>query len=297
MFKNLQLYRLPAPWNMTADKLSAQLERKKFQPGGAMDMQSSGWVSPRDGSFVHAAENQWLIALCMEQKILPSAVINQVTKERAAKIEEQQGHRPGRKEMKEIKERVIEELIPRAFSTRKTVMIWIDPKNGWLAVDVASPSKAEAVLDALRKALDDLPLSLVRTNASPASAMASWLTDNEAPAGFTVDRDCELRASSEEKATVRYAHHPLDAKDVRQHISDGKQPTRLAMTWNDRLSFVLTDSMQVKRLAFLDIVLEEEEEAETAEEQFDASFAIMAGELGRFLPDLVEALGGEGQEE
>ena len=297
MFKNLQLYRLPAPWNMTADRLGAQLERKHFQPCGAMDMQSSGWVSPRDGSFVHAVENQWLITLCVEQKILPGAVVNQAVKERAAEIEEQQGSKPGHKQMKEIKELVIEELIPRAFSTRKTVMIWIDPKNGWLAVDTSSQSKAEAALDVLRKALDDLPLSLLRTNTSPASAMASWLVGNEAPAGFSVDRDCELRACSEEKATVRYAHHPLDAKDVRQHISDGKQPTRLAMTWNDRLSFVLTDALQVKRLAFLDVVLEEaEEQAETVEEQFDASFAIMTGELSRFLPDMVETLGGEVQE-
>lgn len=126
--------------------------------------------------------------------------------------------------------------------------------------------------------------------------MASWLIGNEAPDGFSVDQDCELRAITEEKATVRYAHHPLDAKDVRQHISDGKQPTRLAMTWNDRLSFVLTDALQVKRLAFLDVVLEEAEEAETEDEQFDANFAIMTGELSRFLPDLVEALGGEVQE-
>lgn len=296
MFKNLQLYRLPAPWNMTANQLGAQLERKQFRPCGAMDMQSSGWMSPRDGLFVHAVENQWLITLCVEQKILPASVVNQVVKERATEAEEQQGSKPGRKQMKEIKERVIEELIPRAFSTRKMVMIWIDPKNGWLAVDTSSQSKAEAALDVLRKALDDLPLSLVRTNVAPASAMASWLIGNEAPDGFSVDQDCELRAITEEKATVRYAHHPLDAKDVRQHISDGKQPTRLAMTWNDRLSFVLTEALQVKRLAFLDIVLEEAEQTETADEQFDANFAIMAGELSRFLPDLIETLGGEVQE-
>lgn len=296
MFKNLQLYRLPAPWDMTADRLGAQMERKKFQPCGAMDMRSNGWMSPcNDGSFVHAAENHWLLTLCTEQKILPGSVINQAVKKKAAEVEKQQGRRPGRKEMKEIKERVIEELLPRAFSARKTIMIWIDPKNGWLAIDTSSPKKAEEVLDALRKTLDDLPLSLARTNIAPATAMASWLV-GEAPDGFSVDRDCELRASDEEKATVRYARHTLDAKDVREHISEGKLPAHLAMTWNDRLSFVLTDTLQVKRLAFLDVVLEDAEEAETAEEQFNANFAIMTGELSSLLPDLVEALGGEVQE-
>jgi recombination associated protein RdgC len=47
-------------------------------------------------------------------------------------------------------------------------------------------------------------------------------------------------------------------------------------------------------LAFLDILKEQSEQnAEAAEEQFDADFAIMTGELARFLPDLIAALGGE----
>jgi len=126
--------------------------------------------------------------------------------------------------------------------------------------------------------------------------MTGWLAANEAPAGFTIDRDCELRAPGEEKATIRYVRHPLEAEEIRGHIAAGKQATRLAMTWNDKISFVLHENLQVKRLAFLDILKEEaEQQAETADEQFDADFAIMAGELSRFLPCLIEVLGGEGE--
>jgi len=93
---------------------------------------------------------------------------------------------------------------------------------------------------------------------------------------------------------VRYVRHPLESAEIREHIEAGKQVTKLAMTWNDRISFVLNENMQVKRLAFLDLLKEEsEQQAETADEQFEADFAIMSGELARFLPDLVEALGGE----
>lgn len=294
-FKNLQLYRLAAGWDISPARLAEQLARHPFQSCGSLDMQSRGWVSPRgDDSLVHALGGQMLIAFGAEQKLLPASIINQFTKDRAAEIEEQQGYKPGRKQMREIRENVTDELLPRAFSRRRTTFVWIDPANGWLAIDAANAAKADEVLELLRKSIDDLPLSLPKTSLSPVTAMTGWLASGEAPAGFTIDRDCELRASGEEKATVRYSKHALDADEIRQHIAADKLATRLALTWNDRISFVLTEPLQVKRLAFLDIVQEEaESQADTVEEQFDADFALMTGELSHFLPDLVHALGGE----
>ncbi len=297
-FKNLQIYRLPATWGITADRLAEQLSRHPFQPCSSLDMQSRGWISPRDdGSLVFSLNRQMLIGLGVEQKLLPASVVNQFAKDRVAEIEEQQGYRPGRKQVREIKERITEELLPRAFGRRRTTFAWIDPVNGWLVLDAANAAKAEEVLELLRKSVDDLPLSLVRTQRSPVSAMTEWLASGDAPSGFTIDRDCELRATGEEQATVRYARHALDAEEIRRHIAAGKQATRLALTWNDRISFVLTEQLEVKRLAFLDLIKEEaESQAETADEQFDADFALMTGELARFLPDLLSALGGESAE-
>jgi len=266
-----------------------------FQPCGNLDMEQRGWMPPTEnGELVHVVGGHWMIALCVERKLLPSSVINQALQELVKKIEAQQGSRVGRKQKKELKEKVIEDLLPRAFTTRSTIRTWIDPKNGWFAVDSTSAAKAEVVIETLRRTLDDLPLSLLKTPASPAAVMASWLSDGDAPDGFTIDRDCELRANAEEKSSVRYTHHPLEGDEIRGHLTEGKMPTRLAMTWDDRLSFVLTDKMEIKRLAFLDVVMESvDEQAETAEDVFDADFTIMGGELTRFLPDLVDALGGE----
>lgn len=41
------------------------------------------------------------------------------------------------------------------------------------------------------------------------------------------------------------------------HIAAGKRDTILGATWNDRISFVLTEQLQIKRLEFLEIVNEE----------------------------------------
>ncbi len=294
-FKNLQIYRL-RDCAISPDKLEDALAGMAFRPCGNMDMQSRGWLPPRGegGALVHVLKDQMLIALGVEQKLLPSAVINQYAQERAEEIEEQQGYKPGRKQLREIRERVAEELLPRAFARRRKTYAWIDPVGGWLVIDAASPAKADELVEALLKCSPDITPALVRTQLSPMTAMTGWLAANEAPAGFSIDRDCELLAPGEEKSLVRYVRHPLEAGEIRDHIEAGKQVTKLAMTWNDRISFVLNENMQVKRLAFLDLLKEEsEQQAETADEQFDADFAIMSGELARFLPDLVEALGGE----
>ena len=259
---------------------------------------SRGWVSPRkDGALIYSNNRQWLIALAVEQRLLPSSVVNETAQERAEQITDQQGYPPGRKQMKEIKERVTEELMPRAFTRKRSTFVWIDPTNGWFVVDAGSPAKAEEVIEHLRHCLDEFPLKALHTQLSPQSAMADWLAGGDAPAGFTVDRDCELKSVAEEKAAVRYVRHPLGDEvgaEIKAHLAAGKLPTRLALTWDDRISFVLTEKREIKRLAVLDLLKEEaEKSAEHADEQFDADFALMTGELVRFLPQLIEALGGE----
>lgn len=293
-FKNLQIYRLPAPWAMTAATLEQKLSAQPFRPCPSNELQSRGWRSPRgDEALVYNSNRQWLIALQSEQRLLPASVVRQMADEKAAEIEHQQGFAPGRKQMREIRDQVTLELMPRAFTRRATTWVWIDPQNGWLAVDASSQGRAEEVLELLRRCLGDLPATLINTEQSPTAAMTAWLASQEIPAGFSIDRDCELKDAGEDSPVVRYVRHALDGDDVARHIAAGKSATRLAMTWNDRVSFVLSERMEIKRLQFLDVVREGAADAATADEQFDADWALMTGELQQLLPDLLAALGGE----
>ena len=292
-FKNLQIYRLQAM--LVTAELAEQLARGEFVKCQSNQPMSRGWVPPRnDSGLTYSLNGQMLIALKVQEKLLPASVIAEAAQERANDIAEEQGYPPGRKQMKEIKERVVEELMPRAFTRSRTTFAWIDPINGWFVVDASSQSKAEEVIEHLRHCLDNFPLKPFHTQLSPVSAMADWLAGGDAPDGFTIDRDVELQAVDEEKAKVSYKRHPLEEEQVKSHLAAGKLPTRLALTWDDRISFVLTEKLEIKRLAFLDLLKERaEENAKHAEEQFDADFALITGELARFLPKLTEALGGE----
>ncbi len=295
-FKNLQIYRLPQNWAMTAETLEEQLARRRFVPCGGQDQETRGWVSPMGDDFlVHRVAGNWLISLGVEQRLLPSSVVKQEAEDRAEDIAAQQGYKPGRKQMKELREQIMQEFLPRAFTRRRKMFAWIDPEGGWLCIDAPSQARAEDMLELLRQTLDVLPVTLLRTERSPSSAMADWLAGHEAPAGFSIDQDCELRSVTEEKAVVRYVRHTLEGDEVRGHLESGKMPTRLALTFDDRVSFVLTEKLEIKRLDFLDVVKEKAEEsgAEDARALFDAEFSLMAGELKLLLPAVIEALGGE----
>lgn len=293
-FKNLQIFQLTSPWTLGADELDALLATQAFQPCSSMELLSRGWAPPRDnGGLVHTVNRQMLLRFCTEKKLLPASVINQVTKVKLADIEEQQGYKPGKKQRKEVKEQVIDELLPRAFAITGNIHVWIDPVHGWVVIDASSPTKTDDVFTSLLKAIPSLPIAALKVLRAPGEAMTHWLDSDEAPAGFTVDQDTELTSTGENKSTVRYVKHTLEADDIRRHIKGGKRCTKLALTWNDRISFVLTDALAVKRVAALDVLKENAGgTSKDEDERFDTDFALMTGEVDRLMSNLVESLGG-----
>jgi len=294
-FKNLKVFRLAPSWSLSVDTLESALEKHAFRPGSSLEMQRLGWVPPvENGGLVHALSGQLLLSLRVEKKLLPATVINQVARAKAQDIEEQQGYKPGRKQMKEIKERVTEELLPKAFAVYRDTRVWIDTKNHWLVVDAAATAKSDEVLGMLAKAIDPFPVLHLHVEQSPSSAMTNWLIQDEPPSGFSVDQDTELRSTSESRAAVRYVRQSIEIDDVRKHVQAGKQCTRLALTWADRVSFVLTEGLDIKRVAPLDVLQESQgTSAMNDAERFDSDMTLMTSELGRLIDALVDALGGE----
>jgi recombination associated protein RdgC len=198
--------------------------------------------------------------------------------------------------MRDLKLRVTEELRARALTRRRVTRAWIDPTGGWCVVDSASLGRAEEAIEALRDTLGSFAVQFLETHRTPHTSMAAWLGHGDAPGPFTIDQDLELQTADKSKSIIRYTRHPLDGAEIRAHLSAGKYPTRLGLTWSDRISFVLTEKLQIKRVEFLELSrdVEGEEGSEVdAAEKFDIDLAVMTGELARLLGDLVQAFGGE----
>ena len=298
MFKNAIVYRIGPAWATTLAEVETALAAQRFVPCGASQPQSLGWVEPRgtaNGTLVESVAGQWLLRLAVETRLLPGAVVKRRVDEIAQRIERETGRKPGRKQTKEIRDEAVQQLLPQAFTKQTGVSMWLSPDARLLLIDAGSQARADAAVSLLTKALPGFDVALLQTAESAATAMAQWLLAGEAPGGFSIDRECELKAADEMKSVVRYARHALDIDEVRAHISaGGKRPTRLALTWQGRVSFTLTETMTLRKIGFVDGVFEgRAAPADRAEDAFDADAAIATGELGRLLPDLVDALGGE----
>ncbi|MCF6239575.1 MAG: recombination-associated protein RdgC [Candidatus Marinimicrobia bacterium] len=297
-FKNLRLYLLTKPFTLSAEALHDQLATKEFHPCGNISPFSYGWVSPlgKHGELLtHAANGYIMLCAQREEKVLPASVVREYVTEKVTAIEEEQARTVRRKERDQIKDEVLLDLLPRAFSRSTRTFAYLAPKDGWLVVDAASASQAEDLVSLLRESLGGLSAVLPSVNNSPAQALTQWLSNQAAPTGFVIEDQCELRDPKQEGGVVRCTRQDLAAEEVMSHLTAGKQVAKLALEWNERLSCILADDLTIQRLRFLDVIQEAAQEVEADDEAglFDADFALMTLELARFIPALLEVFGGE----
>lgn len=294
-FRQLSFYRLSAENRTDPADLADALEKRPFQPCSGLDWFSEGWVPPAAHLPVpaHSVRGSTMIALRREDKVLPAAVIRDFLDARIAEIEDKEARKVGRKEKLALKEQITDDLLPRAFTRSSRLTAYLDNERGWLMVDTGTASRAEALISALREALPPFPAALPRTTLAPHTAMTDWVAAGEAPPGFELDAECELKDPTENGAVIRVSRMDLTSDEIRQHLASGKQVTRVGLIWQERIRFVLTDTLQLKRLQFLDVLQEEASQAgDDRETLFEATLLLMSEALGELVEHLVEALGG-----
>ncbi len=297
-FKNLSPFRFTEPFTLNADELAEKLETLRFRPCGAHEESSFGWTAPlgkAEQSLVHSTNGYMMLCVKKEERVLPTAVVNEMIQEKAAEAEEQQGRKLSKKERTQLKDELIFDLLPKAFTFSRKIYAYIDPKGGWLVVDAASAKNAEDLLSLLRKSLGSLPAGPINTVNNPVMVMTQWLVTQQTPADIVVEDECELLSPGEEGSVIRCKRHDLSLPEIQNHLDSGKEVIKLALSWADRLSFVMDKNFSIKRLRFLDLVQDQLEDIEIDDEdmRFDVDFSIMSAELSSFLPRMIELFGGE----
>jgi recombination associated protein RdgC len=222
-------------------------------------------------------------------------VVNELLQEKISDAEDKQGRKLSKKDRTTIKDELIFELLPKAFTFSRKTYAYIDPQGGWVIVDAASAKAAEDLLSLLRKCLGSLPAMPLNTVNKPTAVLTEWLSSQQTPDDLTVEDECELRSPEEAGGIIRCKRHDLALPEIKNHLDTGKQVIKLAVNWADRLAFIVDEHLAIKRLRFLDLVQDQaaDVQADNEAERFDADFAIMSLELGQFLPRLVELFGGE----
>lgn len=297
-FRNLQIFRFKEAWNISPEQLAGALEKKLFQPCPAGQLDSRGWVPPlgkHSEELVHVTNGKIMLCAKREERIMPPAAIREVLNARMDEIEEREGRRVRGKEKAGLRDEVILDMLPRAFTKSTLTFAYIDPREGWLIVDASAASRAEELTILLRDSLGSLPVQPLSVNVAPHSVFTRWVAQCYAEAGFELENACELRGVEGEGATIRVSKQDLGAEEIQVHLKAGKIVTRLALNYDERMQFVIDDSLSIKSFKFTDMVTEslDDDYTDNAAAEFDARFALMSLELSRMLPKLIDVLGGE----
>lgn len=299
-FKNIRAYRLTSPFTLTPEQLAEQLAQRAFTPCAKSQALALGWVPPlgdEDGELVHAAAGRMLVKLKREEKLLPSTVVRELLDEKVAEIETGQARKVYRKERLNLKDEIIQDCLPRAFTRSTSVYAYVDTRANWVFVDAASATRAEELLNLLRECIGSFPVLLPQVNSAPVAVMTGWLLHRNLPQDFELGQECELREPGEEGGVVRCRGVDLLSEEVETHLHAGKQVARLSLGWDERLQLVLAEDLCLRRLRFADELMKENEDIAEGDEaaRMDADFALMADAIGTLQERILTLFGGEAE--
>src|SRR5699024_10552427 len=280
--KNLAVFASATPFAWSVSELNDMLEQMPCKPCGSQDLSSEGFVPPLKGHVdMLVAAQQYVFCTYQETvRLLPGPVVTEELAERVEIIENEQSRKVGRKERAEIKEQMIFEFMPQAFTRSRRTNVIIDTGRNLVFVDAASQNRAEQVINALRKAIGTLPVKPLRADIAPASVISQWMQTPEAlPAELRLGDRCELKGSKDASATVRISAVDITQADILAHLENDMYPSRISLTWLDELEFDITEEVSFKRLKALDLLAEKQEnlDADDAVEELQAQILLQAG--------------------
>lgn len=305
-FRNLTAFRFNPLALCTGDELEERLADARLKPCGPLEMFSRGFVSPfgREGAtLTHQVGGCIWITLGGEDKVLPGAAVNAEVERKVAAIEYDQGRKLGGRARRQIKDEVLQELLPKALVRPMRLNAYIDHPRGLLVVDTASRKAAEAVASELRRALGSFPALPLNAEVAPRSVLTAWLAGDPMPEGpyngdtpagpgfLRISDEATLADPVHRGATATLKRQEMACEEVTTHLEAGKQCTRLGLVLDGRVAFTFGDDLVARKVRFLDGAVEglAETERDDQHAELDARFALMTGELGALFDVLERA--------
>jgi recombination associated protein RdgC len=291
-FKNLYFFAFTRPFKWSELDLEKHLSEHLFTPLGSTEVSHFGWVNAlgkHGDTSVHGANGNFLICARKEEKMLPASVIKDMVEEKVNLLEQEQGRGATKKEKEQFKEDITFELLPRAFSRITDTHAYISPVNNIIVINSSSRGKAEDLLALLRKVLGTLPVSSLEPDVCADETMTDWLNEKSLGGKFTLGMEAEFNALGDDGAVIRVKNQDLLSEEIKSHLDADKYVVKVALEWDETLSFILCDDLAIKRVKFFDVIHEQNDDIDSDDivAKLDADFALMAGELNRFITELL----------
>lgn len=282
-FRNAIIYQMGDNTLINKESIENAVKSQLFTPCGSLDNSKMGWVSPyRDNSdqsdLIIDMQGHLLLKMKKETKILPSSVIKKALEEKIAKQEELLDRKLNKTEKASLKDEVMIDLIPRAFSKFNYYWLWVDTKNRRIIIDCSSFKQAEDILAILRKPFGTLSVKPISIDKPVEQIMTQWVKEKRNFPPLLLGDEAELKDPIEGNGIIRCKNQDVTSEEIENHINAGKWLTKLKIFDERGVNFIANSDLTLKRIKFDSAILDENEDFGTDEfeKRLEADFLIMS---------------------
>lgn len=292
-FKSMSMYRLPVDFNYERQEFSAGLDKEILKPIGPLEPSRTGFISPfgpDSDVLLHEASDCVLLELGGRNRVLPASVVKEAMEIKVKDVMARTGRKPGKKQREQIKDEVLLDLMPRAFVKPSYQAAYLDLELKMLVVNAGTDKPAEVLVTHLRNGLGSFAAEPTQTEESVSAMLSAWLVSGKCDGPFALGDECELKDPVDAGCAIKAKRHDLSVEEIREHLRTGKKVSQLALIYDNRLSLVLDEKFKVRKVKFLDIVLDEIKDTagEDAAAELDTRFTLMTLEFRRLINSLNE---------
>lgn len=228
------------------------------EPQG-LDFFTFGFLQNRDGTFYHEDfEGNTAFAVRRIDRILPSSAIKKALKEKIDLIETRQARTVGRKEKQELKQQIIDDLLPKTLTKESIVYCYTDKKARYLFIGATGKRAEETVTLLVNACGRDFVFKPLVFN--DAEGFMSRLLRNDSEGGFEVGSSVKLNRNNG-KATI--SHADLSESDV-QKLCHSARIEKISMSWEEQLDLNFDAKGLLGGIRMLDVLQDGEEEGQDA---------------------------------
>ena len=295
-FKNAIIYQLNNDTLLNKDTIEKAIKSIPFTPCGNLDTIKMGWVSPyndnNQNDFIIDMQGHLLLRIKKESKILPAPVIKQALLEKIDKQEQALSRKLTKNEKATLKDEVMIDLMPRAFSKYNHYWLWIDTHNKRIIIDCSSFKQAEDILAILRKQLGALALTPLSIDTPLEQVMTTWVKEKLNFAPFLLGDQAELKDPLEGNGIISCKNQDITSDEMLIHFDSGKWITKIKIIDERGVNFIVNSDLTLKRIKFDSTILDENEDigSDEFDKRLEADFIIMANLLSTTINDFYTVL-------
>ena len=291
-FKNAIIYQLNNDNLLDKQTIENAVKSASFSPCGNLDSTKMGWVSPysdnNQDDFIIDMQGHLLLRIKKETKILPAPVIKQALNDKIDKQERVLSRKLSKNEKATLKDEVMIDLMPRAFSKYNYYWLWVDTQNKRIIVDCSSFKLAEDILAILRKELGALALTPLSIEKPLEKIMTTWVKEKLSFPPFILGDEAELKDPLKGNGIISCKNQDITSDEMLVHLDLGKWVTKLKIIDERGINFIIHPDLTLKRIKFDSVILDENEDigSDEFDKRLEADFYIMANTLSNSINDL-----------